>query len=468
MCETDATYPFAEVGVMECFEKSKLTLKTQTIVRKFEKFEFAGRLKKNGAFPVELVQNCDLSDGNARVGVGASIYTLPSGKGVVYDWNLSAPKKFFYCGDKLGFLSDENKLYFYEEATRSYRLTYTFYGKMKPIQAQDDSGAYHLYFCGEMGVFSYNHNEGVTQISQLGCLPVACTFQGRIFTAAGDSIVYSAPFSEGNMSASIDGGGKIVLPSDTGEVVDITATSDSVFVFCERGIWKLAAAGSARDFRLERVGFTGSGILKGSACPVAYSGGEKVFFFDKYGPWKLERLGAVRICRDLTFPIRPVEQECEHAYLSGQVVCNYRALDNSVRNVVIDAETDKAYHSFTAQGLSNLNGQAVGAESGFLYALKSESNLPTYRLSELVSPEYDFEISGVKTLRRLQLYGDGTFTLTVSNGRKTKTFSIQTENGFTSVDVRLKGEFFRLRLVFGEQAILRGLDAELCKLAGVR
>lgn len=453
---------------MGCFEKRGLALKTQTILRKFHSFELADRLKKNGAFPVEFVQNCDLSGGNARVGVGASIYTLPSGKSVVYDWNLSAPKSFFYYGEKLGFLSDEHKLYFYEEATKSYRLTYTFYGKMKAVQAQDDSGTYHLYFCGEMGVFSYDHNEGVTKISQLECLPVACAFQGRIFTAAGDSIVYSAPFSKGNMPASIDGGGRIVLPSDTGEVVDIAATSNTLFVFCQYGIWKLAAAGSARDFRLERVGFTGSGILKGSACPVAFSGGEKVFFFDQYGPWKLDRSGTVKICRDLSFSIRSAGQQCEHACLNGKVVCNYRDLENSVKSLVIDAETDQAYHAFTAQGLSDLKGQAVGVVDGYVYALKSEANLPTYKLSELVAKNYDFEISGVKTLRRLQLYGDGAFTLSVSNAQKTKTFSIQTENGLASVDVRLKGEFFRLRFVLGEQAILRGLDAELCKLAGVR
>lgn len=453
---------------MRCFEKSTLGLKTETVIRKYETFEIADRLEKNGAFPIELVHNCDLSDGNARVGVGASVYTLPSGKGVLYDWNLSAPKAFFYCGDRLGLLSDENKLYFYEEATRTYNLAHTFYGKMKVVQAQDESGAYRVYFCGEEGVFSYDQVDGVEEISNISCLPVASAFQGRIFTAAADSIVYSAPFSAGDMSKSIDGGGRVVLPSDTGVVVDMAATSNALFVFCQYGIWKLTAAGSARDFRLERVGFTGGGILRGSACAVAFSGGEKVFFFDKYGPWKLDRLGTAEICRDLTFSIRSVGQQCEHAYLNGKVVYNYRALDNSVQSVVIDAETDLAYHSFTAQGLSDLNGQAVGVVDGYLYALKAESNLPTSRLSELVAKNYDFNLSGVKTLRRLKLFGEGTITLSVVGDRKTKTFELQMQDGTASVDVRLKGEFFRLRFVLGKQTVLRGLDVELCKLKATR
>lgn len=453
---------------MKPFEKSALALKTQTVVRKYDAFEFADCLKNNGAFPVELVRNCDITDGNAHVGVGASIYTLPSGKGVTYDWNLSAPKAFFYCGDKLGLLSYENKLYFYEETTRTYRLAYTFDGEMQVVETQDESGAYHLYFCGKSGVFSYDLKKGATQISDLECLPVACAFQGRIFTAAADALVYSAPFSAGDMSESIDGGGRVVLPSDTGNIVDIAATSNALFVFCERGIWKLTAAGSARDFRLERVGFTGSGIVKGSACTVAFSGGEKVFFFDKYGPWKLDRLGTVEICRNLNFPLRPAEQVCEHAYLNGKVVYNYRALDNSVENVVIDAETDGAYHSFTAQGLSNLKGQAVGVVNGFVYALKTESNLPVYILSEVIAPKCDFNLSGAKTLRWVRLIGEGNVTLSVFNGRQTKTFELQMQDGAVSVDVRLKGEFFRFRFVLGQHAILRGLDVELCKLKATR
>ena len=175
-----------------------------------------------------------------------------------------------------------------------------------------------------------------------------------------------------------------------------------------------------------------------------------------------------RICSALTFSFRQANQVCEHAYLNGKVVYNYRDVDNAVKNVVIDAETDIAYHAFTAQGLSDLKGQAVGVVGGSVCALKAEAALPTDRLSELLTVPFDFNVSGVKTLRRVQVFGDGAVTLSVSNGRKTKTFALQTENGAASVDVRLKGEFFTLRFVLAEHAVLHGLEAELCKLAGVR
>lgn len=453
---------------MKGFQKSPLRFQTERVIRKYQSFEFADGLEKNGVLPVQSINNCDLTDGNARVGVGASVYALPSGKGVLYDWSLSAPKAFFYCGEKLGMLSDENKLYFYNESTRKYSLAHTFGGEMTFVQAQDDSGVYYVYFCGEAGMFSYDQSVGVKQIFGYACLPVACAFQGRIFTAVADSIVYSAPFSKGDFSESIDGGGKVVLPSDTGEVVDMAATSDALFVFCKRGIWKLTAAGSARNFRLERVGFTGKNILNSSACTVAFSGGEKVLFFDEYGPWKLAGSGVEKICSDLTFSLKKTGRVCEHAYLNGKVVYNCRDGNNFVNNVVIDAETDRAYFSFTAEGLSNLKGQAVGVVDGLVYALKTEDVLPPNRLSELVARACDFNLSGVKTLRRLRLFGEGKFTLSVSSGRKTKTFSLQTDNGEASVDVRLKGEFFNLRFLLGDHAILRGLDVELCKLKGVR
>ena len=297
---------------------------------------------------------------------------------------------------------------------------------------------------------------------------MGAVFQGRIFTATSHSIVYSEPFSKGDFSESMDGGGKIVLPADTGEVVDMVATSNAVYVFCVYGIWKLSAAGSARDFCLERVSFTGRKILKGSACAVGFSGGENVFFFDEYGPWKVERTGTMEICRDLTFPIRTDKQACEHACLNGKVVYNYLALDNSVKNVVINAETDRAYHSFTCEGLSDLKGQGVGVVDSFLYAIVDGETLPTHRLSEFSTPPCDFQLSGVKTLGRLNVFGEGKVTISVSSERGTKTFELQTKNGVASVDVRLKGKFFCLRFVLGAHAVLRGLDVELYALKGLR
>ena len=454
--------------MMKGFKKSPLGLKTDTFVRKYDAFQFADRLKKNGAFPVEYVNNCDLSDGNAHAGIGVTDYVLPSGRSVAYDWSLSAPKAFFFCGGKLGFLSDKNKLYFYNESTRSYDLAHTFNGEMKVVQAQDDAGTYHLYFCGEAGLFTCADDQEMVQISAHAYFPAACVFQGRIFTAVADSIVYGAPFSLGDVSESMDGGGKIVLPFDSGNIVDIVASSECVFVFCQYGVWKLSVAGSARDFRLERVPFHGNEILKGSACVVAYSGGEKILFFDKYGPWKLDRSGVSEICRDVRYSPRTNDQSCEHAYVNGKVVYNYRTVVGWVYNVVIDAETDSAYPSFTAEGLCNLKGQAVAVVDGTLKALQIDSPLPSHRLSELVARECDFNVSGVKTLRRLRVLGEGTITLSVSGAGKVQTFSLHMQDGEARVDVRLKSEFFRLRFTLGERAIVRGLDVQLCQLKGVQ
>lgn len=453
---------------MNGVQKSPLRFQTEKILRKYERFELADRLEKSRVLPVQSISNCDLTDGNARVGIGAAIYAMPSGKGVFYDWNLSAPKAFFFCGERLAMLSDENKFYFYDESTRTYALQHTFGGEMTFVQAQDDSGVYHTYFCGEAGVFSYNESGGVKKVLSLACLPVAASFQGRIFTACNDSIVYSAPFSTGDFSESIDGGGRVVLPADTGEVVDMAATSNALFVFCRRGIWKLSAAGSARDFRLEQVGFTGKNILNGSACAVACPSGEKVLFFDEYGPWKIDGSGVSEICRNMTYSLKKTGRVCEHAYLNGKVVYSLRGSDNFVRNWVLDLQTEKAYPSFTAEGLSTLKGEAVGVVDGLVYALREEEILPTHRISELIARACDFGVLGEKTLRRLRLVGEGEFTLTISTGNKTKTFTLQTKDGEASLDVRLKGDFFRLRFVFGERAILRGLDVELCKLKGLR
>ena len=448
--------------------KKPLAFKTEKVVRRYDTFEMADRLTKTKTFPIELADNADIGDGNARMGVGVIVHELFDGKGVYYDWDLGAPKSFFYCGQELGLLTYQNKFYFFERSDKTYRLEHTFNGEMKFLEAQDKEGVFHPYFIGVDGIFSYDQTSGMKKIFELACLPVATVFQGRIFAAIDHSIVYCEPFSKAVFTESIDGGGKVVLPSDTGEVVDMVATSNAVYVFCAYGIWKLSAAGSARDFCLERVGFTGRKILKGSACAVGFSGGEKVLFFDEYGPWKLEHSGTMEICRNLTYPIRTDKKGCEHACLNGKVIYNYGALDGSVRNVVIDVETDQAYHSFTCEGLSDLKGQGVGVVDSFLYALVDGETLPIHKLSEIASPPCDFYLSGVKTLRQLKIFGEGQVTVSVSSEYGTRTFALQTQNGVASVDVRLKGELFCLRFVIGDHAVLRGLDVELCTLKGLR
>ena len=452
---------------MTCFEKSPLRFKTETLLKKYDTFALAEPQEKNGVLSFDFSQNCDLSNGDVRVGVGVESITLANGRGVIYDWSLSAPTAFFYCGEKFSFLSDENKLYHYDENARKFQLAHAFGGAMKAVEAQDTNGAFHLYFCGADGVFAYDNQTGLTCVLTDVCLPVACALQGRIFTASNKTLVYSAPFSTGEFAESIDGAGKIVLPAKTGEIVDLTATGDAVFVFCEYGIWKLTVAGSARDFRLEQILFTGADVIKGSACAVNGRSGEKVFFFTQHGVYKLDKTGIERICQNLTFEIKRTGQVCEHACLDGKVFYNYRAKDSSVRSVVIDVETEKGYHAFTAEGVSNLRGKAVAVIDSIVYVIEPDFSLPTHRLAELVAECCDFRIAGMKTLKKLRVFGDKQITLTVSNGRRSKTFILQMQNGVAEADVKMRGEDFRLKFVLGNGARLDGLHAEVCRLIGV-
>lgn len=451
---------------MTCFEKSVLRLKTKSLQRKYDTFALAERQGENGVFSLDLANNCELSKDGARVGVGVSAFTLASGN-VSYDWNLSAPKSFFYHGEKFGFLSDENKVYFYDESTRKFLLAHTFDGEMTAVEAQDRNGEYHLCFVGEAGVYFYEGETEMVLLSQNSFLPLACVFQGRIFTASANAIAFSAPFQAGDFAQSIDDGGNIVFPANTGEVVSVAATSTAVFFFCQYGIWKLTAAGSARDFRLESVGFTGGEILRGSACAVASSKGEKIFFFTESGVFRLDDSGVESICRNLALPLKREGQVCEHAPLDGQVFYSYRALDQSVRGVVIDVETEKAYHAFTAEGVCKLRGDAVAVVDGLVYVIKKGAPLPTWRIAELIAEKTDFQLSGRKTLKSLRVLGEGQITLSLRCGRKTKTFTLQPQNGEIKVDVKMKGEYFRVRFVLTENARLRGLEAELCALVGV-
>lgn len=449
-------------------QKSSWGLKTQAFRQKYDRFTLREKQTEKGVVPFDFVANFDVSDGSGRVGVGAETFQLLGDVSTSWNWSSYSPKAFFHCGGKIGFLSAGHRAYLYNEGSKSFALERYFGVENAVVSAQDAAGDYHVYFCGEKGVFVYDEMKGMVEVLEGEYLPVACAFQGRIFTARADELVYSAPFDVGDFSESIDGGGSIVLPSDTGKIVAFAAVSSALYVFCEYGIWKLTAAGSARDFRLEKVGYTHGKILGGSACAAACSGGEKVFFFTENGICKLENSSVEKICENLAFSVKSEGQVCKYAYLDGKVIYAYQTPTGTVESLVIDAETEKGYPCFAAQGVSNVQGQTIAVVDGVLCLLKTDLPLPASRIAEAAIEKFDFQISGVKTLRSLRVFGEGKITVSVGNGRRTKTFDLQTENGIAKADVKLRGEYFRLRFLLGENAVLRGLEADVSKLLGVQ
>ncbi|MBQ7368420.1 MAG: hypothetical protein IJW60_01760 [Clostridia bacterium] len=448
---------------MLSYPKRAIFLKTQAVEKDYSAFALLEKYDEADTFVFDEAENCDLASG-IRMGVGVEIYQLESGYPVLYDWGLGDPKQFLYAGDTFAFLSFDGNLYFYNEKTRTFTLAYSFDGETAAVEAQDEEGEYHLYFCGASGVYRYN-NGGFVRVLESACAPVACAFAGRIFTASADELVYSAPFATGEFTESLDGGGRVVLPAQTGEIVALTATAQALFVFCRFGIWKLTAAGSAREFRLERVAYSGKEIYKNSACACAAPSGEKVYFFSEDGLWRLDKSGVKRIVCHLQEEVKRSGQVFEHACFGGRVFYAYKARDNGIYGLVIDGETDEWYHSFTIEGVSCLRGKIVGVIDGVAYELKAQAALPTHRLAQVVAENVGFGLDGKKTLDSLRLCGEGTVTLFVGNGKREKSYTLALRSDGVLAKIGLCGEKFRVAIQLAYGARVWKIGARLKKLA---
>ncbi len=448
------------------YRKQAVFLRAQTVEKTYSAFAASEKYGEADTFVFDEAENCDLSNG-IRMGVGAGIYQSDSGNIVLYDWGLGDPKQFVYAGERLGFLTFDGRFYFYDEEARSFTLAYAFGGETTAVEAQDETGKYHLYFCGAAGVHRYE-NGAFTRVLENACAPVACAFAGRIFTAIADGLVYSAPFTTGEFAESLDGGGRVVLPAETGEIVALSATAQALFVFCRFGIWKLTAAGSAREFRLERVLYSGKEIYKNSACACATPNGEKVYFFSDDGVWRLDKSGVKRVARNLKNFVKQTGQVFEHACFDGRVFYAYKCRDNAVRGLVIDGATDEWYQTFTIEGVSCLRGKIVGVIDGLAYELKEQAALPTHRLAQVVAENVGFGVDGKKTLANLRLFGTGTVTLFVGNGKKEKSYTLVLCESGTLVKIGLCGEKFRVAIQLTLGARVWTIGASLKKLAKAR
>lgn len=105
------------------------------------------------------------------------------------------------------------------------------------------------------------------------------TYAGRIFTAAGNTIRYGAAFDFSTFSDGISASGIIRTEAESGEIKGLCVFSDSLYVFCENGVYEITADISATDFKIEKEAVDVSGVVSGSVK----NAGKEILFVDDNG-----------------------------------------------------------------------------------------------------------------------------------------------------------------------------------------
>ena len=450
----------------------------KTAVREYEK-TFNGF--SIGAGKKEFLQgratseNCDCTGGIMRVGIGVRAVSGVLGDSIPLPLNLPAPQAFFTRRVKgadgtylktYALLSENGTVYEYNESNNAWTKSFSFNERMTAVTAFDDNREFVQLFAGNSGVYQ-SSGTGVIKTGLTQASTVACFYKSRVFCAIKPfSIAYSAPFKPSDFAESIHDGGQVCLPQEKGEIVALVPFLGKICILYARGIVFLTLAGTAREFAVEEVEYQGGEIV-GASAGVVSVGGEKLFFLASDGVYCFDGNTVQRTCKNIDVLPNWGIQVCNHAEFDGKYFTVFYDRNGVKRGLIVDGESGDGYYAFAPEGVGNLDGEAVCSVGGFLQNLCVGGDLPANEKAvfECIT---DFSVSGLKTLKTLTFFGEGSFEICVESVRGMQTDELVFVDGVARFKTGLRGEIFTIRVMLKKGAVLRGVRAKWQRLDGLK
>ena len=434
-------------------DKNALRLNIKKNTTAFNAFAFADASvvdkKQNVLYGVG--ENCEILDGTLGEGVGITPL-MSEGNKVYFSSSTSKARSFFPFWGKdedgnvistMSVLTEHGGIWVGHENGAYWEYIRSFGAKTIAFTAVDGDGELTTALVGYSGVATYDARKGFQTSSIKDGLPVGCYFLGRVFCAATPcTLLFSAPFAPLNFTDDVDGGGKVKLPTDKGEIVALIPFKNKVYIFFERGISLLTPAGSAREFIVKEVGYYGTRILQGSVGAQ----GNGVWFLAEDGAYRFDGAKCLRVCKNLQIAPKRGGQVCNHAIFLGKYFVTYQDENGEKRGLVIDVESGEGYYAFAPEGLSVYNGDMMCVCDYIVQTIGVNGALPVGEKRVFEASGIDFGNLGLKSLQTLVLHGAGVVNVSVGNGKKSKSFVVDLTKGVETVRVFLRGRKFSLKI----------------------
>ena len=270
----------------------------------------------------------------------------------------------------------------------------------------------------------------------------------------GGKIKFSAPADYSDFNEAIGGGGEIEFPDAMGEVRALVPLGIYIYVVRARGVQRLEARGSERDFLLRDLFFCGD-ILAGSAAAVA----GKLFWAERGGVFSYGGSGEAEevcpvFCGSLPF--------AEAGEVRGGAFGRRYALQIGGTLAFFRAEGGACV---AAKGIGGLTCPAGGA----LCVYRGEvCEVSAGEPSLCVWESGPRSAGGRALLRAVRVRASGAFTLTIESGEGKRRIEIAGRGGEKRYPVNLAGENFVFRPRAEGAGKIRSLSAEYEKLRGGR
>ena len=423
-------------------------------------------LYESGTLYAKRSENCDFSDDCLQQGAKAEIL-MTSAKNTVKNIPTDNVTNVFCVRmpgedgtsifERYLIALNTGYVHLYDEATKSFsaKTLVGNYAQGTLIRAVSGVQAY-LMIGNKKGTFIKSDEEFYPAV-RANMTNVFCLCKNRLFVFCRDGkLVYSDPMNPLDMSVSIDNGGYITLPLALGNPVALTGVGEYVYVLFRRAIMRLKVQGSARDFYLEELPYAGGKIVGGSACAIDNG----VIFLAHDGLWKVQGREMKRFCE--AFTPNPYAQDigCNAAICQGKYFLRYPTKNSIFLSVAVDLDGQSWSYCHDLVGLNVGFDTPVFVKNGTLYQLGGNA-LPDGEVALFESMDTDFGMRGKKTLRRLELLGEGSVTVKIYYDGRFVERDVEFVDGKAVLEIGVRGERFSFAFEIGHRSVLRGMGAEL-------
>ncbi|MGN1061956.1 MAG: hypothetical protein ACI4RO_02410 [Candidatus Scatosoma sp.] len=435
--------------------------------RKLHKLSFHGFSRENETGKLRVkCENCEIGDGNVYPAFALKSATI-AGKGAFPSKSGETFLRAAMPSETLNGVKYEDAIAVFEDNS-VYRYNYNTYAYEKLsgialtctpavatyVSAEKEECA--VFFGGQ--AVSVRAGGKVSVLAESCYKNFGCAAFERIFFAADEkSVKYSGVLAMDDYEESADEGGCLSFPASS-EIRGICALGKYVYVFFAREIYRVAAQGAARDFTAEKVLYGGGEIAEGSpvSCGnvICFLTGEGVYAFDGSTAKNVTKNRGELVFSDLAV------WYCAGA--AGRYVCEFGSSEASTQSILYNTQngavtqTDVSLKTVCAYG--NEIYVYSGGEKKFSFD-KSVELTRSYGVSRLNEP---FLHRGLKTLRRVTIYGKGSARLAFAASASvlgTTYALVLAENG-TELNFNVTAKEFSFTLFLGDKAFVSGVDVE--------
>ena len=313
----------------------------------------------------------------------------------------------------------------------------------------------------DLGVYVVKQFGVLEQKESMACL-AGCFLGERMFYGCKNGeIVYSKPSDPTMVMDSIEDGGRLYLPADSGEIVAMKGVGETVYAFCERAVYAVKTQAKANEFVVRRIAYDGGRIVKNGVAVL----GDVVLILAEDGAYRMQNDVIKKAFERLHFDRIEVARGCEYGCFEGKATFSYyvyKRTGYARKSVTLYADGKSGYFTDVYTALSGGENGAFFLKGNTLSAFGGPYE-PFSTAPSFCARQTDLGVFGRKTLKKMRVYGTGEATLVVTCEQGQREYRLQFRKGVA--EARLVESGFSFAFAFRPKldSVLDGADVEfLC------